>query len=1271
MTMNATVVEDEAEGVLPLGGGRRSTAEAMATKQRDISVSEFFTKNRHLLGFDNPAKALLTTIKEAVDNALDACEEAGILPTLEVAVEEVAEGRYRVRVEDNGPGIVKEQIPKIFAKLLYGSKFHRLRQSLTADQAVVVERNGRVERVPIGTLVDALLSRDEEVRDVSGLGIRVPAFDPERWGYAWREVSHVIRHRRENEVLEVRTEQGKRVRVTGCHSLFTFDKTTWRVREVEARALVPGDFVVAPRSLPAPGEERDVNVLGWLEASAIEARWIYVYGVSPAVFGSVRARAEVVHKRSARGRSRRYLRLPDVRGGTVDILDESWKQYETKGFFPAGLVYRLGLERHCGGAVLRTYHHGRVLEAPVTWRLSPALVRFLGLFVAEGHGDTRQVGFTFSVREQHLVDEVCATAATLGCTTRVEAHPNNAVRVKVFGGALDLLLPVWCGRGARNKRVPPFIYKASRDLRQHFLDALHQGDGHRVPGREALMLTTTSRNLMADVELLWLLQGVVASRSGPFTHKGLGRDPSTVWHLTVHGADIAASKVYRRREVRDRLNRYRMFPRDALDLAVGDEGRVRPTEASILQAVGLGLGPAGADRSVALIGAMTPGRSYTVPEMTGIVGSRVTRHLPNHFASLGYLRPVGDSYEATAKVETLQGQVRAVQSFAASDLCLLRVESVEVVEGENPFVYDLSVPGCENFVAGEGPLACHNSRGQQGIGISAAGMYGQLTTGRPVVVVSKTGKGRPAWRIEVRINARTNEPEVLNKNRDQTVTWEKDHGTAVEIELAGTYRGGRTSVDAYLEQTVVANPHLELRYKPPKGAAVFFPRVSEHLPPEAQEIKPHPHGVELGMLLKILQESRGKTARQALTEEFSRVTPSVADELCKRAGISPDAAAAKVDGAKVEVMHGVMVASAAVLPTSKRFATRLARSDGTVREELLEEGSGFTPASAEGVLRLAGVEPGLKAKLVTPSQVDRIYDSLHQTQVRILPPPATCVVPVGEELILQGLKRRFDAEFYASHTRPPAVYRGNPFVVEAGIAFGGSLGREDAAETMRFANRVPLLYQPRACAITEAVLKVDWKSYGLQQRKGELPVGPLAIFVHLASVWVPFTSEAKEAVAHYDDIVREIRMALMECGRKLGTFVRAKESERWEEERRNLFAKYILELSVSIHAITGIAQEKVRDDFQGALPRHVKLAPPAPTEPTEAAEPTAMDAPPDDPVVPVSEAPVQARASEPPPEAEEDYGSAFEDVTPEKFRLTAPTITPPKRAKPARAATTR
>ena len=180
-------------------------------------------------------------------------------------------------------------------------------------------------------------------------------------------------------------------------------------------------------------------------------------------------------------------------------------------------------------------------------------------------------------------------------------------------------------------------------------------------------------------------------------------------------------------------------------------------------------------------------------------------------------------------------------------------------------------------------------------------------------------------------------------------------------------------------------------------------------------------------------------------------------------------------------------------------------------------------------------------------------------------PPATAVVPIGEALLIEGLKRRFTkADFYASTTRPPSVYRGNPFVVEVGLAYGGDLPLDEPADIMRFANRVPLQYQPKACAISESVYQTNWRGYELQQPKGGLPVAPLAIAVHLASVWVPFTSEAKEAVAHYDELLREMKLAIQECGRKLAAHLRARAHARARAKRRSLFEKYIPEVAQSI-----------------------------------------------------------------------------------------------------------
>jgi len=437
-----------------------------------------------------------------------------------------------------------------------------------------------------------------------------------------------------------------------------------------------------------------------------------------------------------------------------------------------------------------------------------------------------------------------------------------------------------------------------------------------------------------------------------------------------------------------------------------------------------------------------------------------------------------------------------------------------VVEDNGPGIVKPQIPKIfAKLLYGSKFHRLKQSRGQQGIGISAAGLYAQLTTGRPVTITSKTGRGRPAFKIDLRIDTKRNQPDVV---KDETVDWPeeggrtREHGTRVEMDLAAAYRGGRTGVESYLEQTVVANPHLGLTFVPPKGERVTYPRVSNELPREAQEIKPHPHGVELGMLLNMLQ---------VLVDDFSRVSPKVADEICK----------------------------AAKVPSKKEAAS------------------------------------------IHSDEAERLHKALGE--VKLMAPPASCVVPIGEALLIEGLKRRFQkAEFYASTTRPPAVYRGNPFVVEVGLAYGGDLPLDEQAEILRLANRVPLQYQPKACAISEAVYETNWKSYEVSQPKGSLPVAPLAIAVHLASVWVPFTSEAKEAVAHYDELMKELKLAIQECGRKLGSHLRAREKALSEGRRLSLFQRYIPEVSQAIANITGVPKAQVLQAFNDALPNFVNIA---------------------------------------------------------------------------------
>jgi DNA topoisomerase VI subunit B len=416
------------------------------------------------------------------------------------------------------------------------------------------------------------------------------------------------------------------------------------------------------------------------------------------------------------------------------------------------------------------------------------------------------------------------------------------------------------------------------------------------------------------------------------------------------------------------------------------------------------------------------------------------------------------------------------------------------------------------------------SRGQQGIGISAAGMYGQLTTGKPVAILSRTAAGRTAHYFEITIDTRKN--QAIPTAGEIREDWPGvDHGTRVEIELSGTYKGGRRSVDEYLEQVAIANPHVRLEYQPPRGKERrIFERATDELPREPQQIKPHPRGVELGMLMKILKESKARTLSAALKEDFSRVTSKVAGEIC----------------------------AAAMVPLNTR-----------IRD-------------------------------LTGPEIERVYNAI--PKVKILAPPTACVVPIGEDLVRKGLEKEIRADFYTSCTRPPTVYRGNPFAVEVGLAYGGELlgkaeddddlgpresGQYGPIQLLRFANRVPLQYQQSGCAIFKAVAETNFRQYGLSQPRGGLPQGPMVLFVHIASVWVPFTSESKEAVAHYPEIIKEIKLALRECGRKLSVFLHHREHERNQEKRRSVFELYIGELVESVNKLTPVDRKKLQKQLLG------------------------------------------------------------------------------------------
>ena len=485
---------------------------------------------------------------------------------------------------------------------------------------------------------------------------------------------------------------------------------------------------------------------------------------------------------------------------------------------------------------------------------------------------------------------------------------------------------------------------------------------------------------------------------------------------------------------------------------------------------------------------------------------------------------------------------------------------VVVVEDNGPGIVKAQVPKIfGKLLYGSKFHRLKQSRGQQGIGISAAAMYGQLTTGQPIRVVSRTGKGKPAHGFEIQIDTRKNNPVVT---RDEALdAWHQEHGTRVELEIVANWQQGQRFVSRYVEHTALANPHATVHYVRPRQERLTFPRATEELPKEAVEIRPHPHGVELGALMLMAQDSKSRDVKGFLQSAFSRVSSTVADEIVERAKITGKVRPRDVaeDRELAERLHRAIGETKIMNPPVNCLSP--------IGDELMRRGliSFLTVIETEG-----------------PEEDEQLdLDSASKKKTSRKAREAKAEAPVVPDAPPEEGVEKIKGHnyFIATVTRPPKVYRGNPFQVEVGLAYGGSWPADKPIELFRFANRVPLLFQRGACGTTEAIVKTDWRNYLLGQPRGSLPVGPMALLVHIASVWVPFTSEAKEALAHYPEIIREIQLAAQECGRKLAAHIRRRQHADYQAQRRSIFELYIEEVAAAIGKITGKAKDPIKRDF--------------------------------------------------------------------------------------------
>ena len=481
---------------------------------------------------------------------------------------------------------------------------------------------------------------------------------------------------------------------------------------------------------------------------------------------------------------------------------------------------------------------------------------------------------------------------------------------------------------------------------------------------------------------------------------------------------------------------------------------------------------------------------------------------PTHSLITAVKEGVDNSLDACEQAGILPDLKIEISTLAKDELSI-------AIEDNGPGIVEENVPNVfGRLLYGSRFGSGKQSRGQQGIGISAAIMYGQLTTGRSATISTRISEEHLATRITMKLDTRNNRGNV---ERTEDFIWkdvesepdedgiypEKFHGTRVEFAIKGRYREARPSVLEYLKSTAIVNPHAKIIFINPDEKLFLFDRGSPDLPKlPSQGVKPHPHGVELGQLMRMAHHSKEYQMGHFLRKDLSSMgTKSISDVLIK-----------------------------------------------------------------------AKLSPYVRPQDITRLEAKALIESFKTTSIRT--PTSGILVPIGPKLIKLGLKQvleEYRPDFYTLPiSRTPSVFAGTPFLVEVGMVYGGNLPKDQPVQVLRFANRVPLLYQAGGCAITKAVQGINWRNYGLEQKKGKgTPNGPAIILVHVASTNIPFTSEAKEAIADISEIKKEIKLALRNNAKTLSKHLKKQKKRAKVSEKFDLVQKVLPAIAEKTSSVVG------------------------------------------------------------------------------------------------------
>lgn len=489
------------------------------------------------------------------------------------------------------------------------------------------------------------------------------------------------------------------------------------------------------------------------------------------------------------------------------------------------------------------------------------------------------------------------------------------------------------------------------------------------------------------------------------------------------------------------------------------------------------------------------------------------------------------------------------------------------------------------------------ARGMFGLGATMAILYGQITTNKPVIVKSSTN-GTTLENFELLLDIQKNKPVII---KHETVKASKK-GLSVSICLEGDYSKAGVKIRDYVYETSLITPYATLTFDDPKGNRFRHTRFVKEIPPPPTIIRPHPHGVDVERIRRMILESQFE-----IPNIDDKMIEKVRKDLIlskKNMGFSAIMTKARKKWKNLSRPVRVVIALMSFLEMNFEKLNKIKIEDidvpnkklsywdfgdsqsksvdmdpnsqyykqltNTVQGEPLHTflTKRFQRVGSKTAIRFAefaGFKPEKRMGTMTNQELVKLSESMQKFEDFLAPDPS-CLAPLGAEPLEKGIKKFFNPDFTAVVQRQASAYSGFPFIVEMGIAYGGDI-KPGGPHVYRYANRIPLLYDEGSDVVLKVIHDVDWGRYKI---KGE---PPFIIVSHICSTRIPYKTAGKENVADRPEIERELRLALQYLSRKLASYMSKKGQAEMAKKRANLYAKYLPLISQFCTELAGKKKE--------------------------------------------------------------------------------------------------